>query len=95
MVVSPFFAPPESLGLNPVQNCDSSIQFASCFCASSIGSQLQQCMDCIVSNAPSVQSEAQAELDSWNQECSGKLSVSSHACVLHIVQVVDGFPLCH
>ena len=52
-------------------------------------------MNCLVSNVPSVQSEAQSALDSWNQECGGKLSVSSPACVLHIVQVIDGFPLCH
>ena len=54
-------------------------------------------MNCFVSNLPSVQSEAQSVLDSWNQDCGGELSVSSHACasVLHIFQVIDGFPLCH
>ena len=52
-------------------------------------------MNCFVSNVPSVQIEAQNVLDDWNQECGGELFVSSHACVLHIVQVIDGFPLRH
>ena len=52
-------------------------------------------MNCFVGNLPSVQSDAQSVLNGWNQDCGGELSVSSHACVLHIVQVTDGFPLCH
>ncbi|KAN0078068.1 hypothetical protein V8E55_010125 [Tylopilus felleus] len=62
--------------INTMENCDSSTQALSCICASSIGSQLQQCMNCLVSNVPSVQSEAQSALDSWNQECGGKLSLT-------------------
>ncbi|KAN0078062.1 hypothetical protein V8E55_010119 [Tylopilus felleus] len=64
--------------VNTMGNCDEN---TTCICASSLGSQLQQCMNCFVSNLPSVQSEAQSVLDSWNQDCGGELSVRSHACL--------------
>jgi hypothetical protein len=63
------------LRLSP-QNCESSADSLTCMCASSIGSQLQSCMICVTKAEPSVQSEAQSSLDSWNEACSGNLSVS-------------------
>ncbi|KAF9221192.1 hypothetical protein BS17DRAFT_284180 [Gyrodon lividus] len=58
--------------INTMTNCGSSI---SCLCASSVGSELQQCMSCLVSSEPTVQSDAQSAIDSWNQACGGSLTV--------------------
>ncbi|KAN0078065.1 hypothetical protein V8E55_010122 [Tylopilus felleus] len=60
--------------VNTLDNCNES---TTCICASSLGSQLQQCMNCFVSNVPSVQIEAQNVLDDWNQECGGELFLTS------------------
>ncbi|KAN0078066.1 hypothetical protein V8E55_010123 [Tylopilus felleus] len=62
--------------LDTIDKCPQN-QFASCYCASSIGSQLQQCMNCFVGNLPSVQSDAQSVLNGWNQDCGGELSLTS------------------
>ncbi|OAX38227.1 hypothetical protein K503DRAFT_866294 [Rhizopogon vinicolor AM-OR11-026] len=59
--------------VNTMTNCDSSL---SCICTSSIGSQLQSCMSCLTETEPSVQSDAQSSLDSWNEACGGTLSLS-------------------
>ncbi|KIJ19612.1 hypothetical protein PAXINDRAFT_96892 [Paxillus involutus ATCC 200175] len=59
--------------INTMTNCGSSI---SCICATTVGSELQQCMSCLVSADPSVQSSALSALDSWNQACGGTLSLT-------------------
>lgn len=68
-----FSFPYDSQRIIPLfQNCGSDL---SCLCANSIGSQLQQCMDCTVSASPSVEGEAQSAISGWNQACNGNLSV--------------------
>ena len=57
----------------PPQDCSSSL---TCICTSTIGSELQSCMSCLTEADPSVETDAQSSLDSWNQACGGSLSVS-------------------
>ena len=63
-----------------LQNCAS----LSCTCETGNGSELQQCMTCLVDAEPTVQSTAQSALDSWNEACNGDLTVS-RAFSLYIV----------
>lgn len=65
-----------------LQNCETSTDSLSCMCTGTIGSELQQCMSCIVSADSAVQSEAQSSIDSWNEACNGNLSVSSRSLFL-------------
>ncbi|KAH7915763.1 hypothetical protein BJ138DRAFT_1176223 [Hygrophoropsis aurantiaca] len=60
--------------INTMQSCSSSL---SCLCASSIGTNLAACMNCMAAATLSVASQAQSALDSWNEACSGSLSVSA------------------
>ncbi|KAF9244481.1 hypothetical protein BU15DRAFT_71466 [Melanogaster broomeanus] len=59
--------------INTMTDCGSS---TSCICASTVGSELQQCMSCLVSADPDVQSSAQGAIDSWNELCGGSLTIS-------------------
>ncbi|KAJ8594200.1 hypothetical protein M405DRAFT_858323 [Rhizopogon salebrosus TDB-379] len=59
--------------INTMTNCGSSL---SCICATSIGSQLQSCMSCLTEAEPSVQSDAQSSISSWNEACNGDLTLS-------------------
>lgn len=55
-------------------SCDTSL---SCLCASSISSELQTCMSCLVEAEPTVESSAQSALSSYNDACGTSLSLSS------------------
>ncbi|EGN97562.1 hypothetical protein SERLA73DRAFT_184315 [Serpula lacrymans var. lacrymans S7.3] len=48
-----------------------------CLCTTSVGSNLESCMDCLVSSVPSVQPDAQSALDSFNEACAGTTGFSS------------------
>lgn len=72
-----------------LQNCGASL---SCMCTNTIGSQLEQCMNCLVSAEPTVESEAEAAISGWNEACNGNLSVSSHRFSFPIVRGAYGSP---
>ncbi|KAG1824811.1 uncharacterized protein BJ212DRAFT_1322545 [Suillus subaureus] len=55
-------------------NCGTSL---SCICASSIGTELQSCMNCIVAAEPSDSTEANSAIESWNEACGGSLTLTS------------------
>ncbi|KAI6039409.1 hypothetical protein EDC04DRAFT_2685925 [Pisolithus marmoratus] len=55
-------------------SCDTSL---TCLCASSIASELQTCMTCLVEAEPTVESSAQSALSSYNQACGTSLSLST------------------
>ncbi|KAF9221200.1 hypothetical protein BS17DRAFT_285250 [Gyrodon lividus] len=57
---------------NTIYDCDLDLF---CICGYSVGSELQQCMRCLVSADPTVQGAAQTDLDEWNEACGGSLSV--------------------
>jgi len=56
------------LVINTMTNCATSL---SCLCTSTIGNNLQTCMDCLVTVVPSVQVDAQSALDAFNEGCAG------------------------
>ncbi|KAG1796450.1 uncharacterized protein HD556DRAFT_1441749 [Suillus plorans] len=56
------------------QDCDNSL---SCICVSTIGTQLQTCMDCLVTAEPSASTDADSAIDSWNEACGGSLTLPS------------------
>ncbi|KAG9312446.1 hypothetical protein JVU11DRAFT_6830 [Chiua virens] len=58
--------------INTLSNCATT----SCKCTTSIGSQFQDCANCLVSSTPSVESSAQSAIDNWNQACNGNLKLS-------------------
>ncbi|KAG2346230.1 hypothetical protein BDR05DRAFT_71032 [Suillus weaverae] len=60
--------------VNTMTNCGTSL---SCICVSSLGTQLQTCMDCLVAAEPSVSTSANSAIDSWNQACGGSLTLTS------------------
>ncbi|KAG0694621.1 hypothetical protein DFH29DRAFT_959312 [Suillus ampliporus] len=59
--------------VNTITNCGTSV---SCVCASSVGPDLQSCMNCLVAADPAVQTDAQSVIDSWNEGCGGSLSLN-------------------
>ncbi|KAG2355824.1 hypothetical protein BDR07DRAFT_1492698 [Suillus spraguei] len=50
--------------INTMNDCGTSL---SCICVSSIGTQLQSCLDCIVAAEPSSLSDADTAINSWNK----------------------------
>ncbi|KAG1880895.1 hypothetical protein F4604DRAFT_1748643 [Suillus subluteus] len=60
--------------INTMTNCGSSL---SCICASSLGTQLQTCMDCVVAAEPSASTDADSAIESWNEACGGSLTLTS------------------
>ncbi|KAG2131143.1 hypothetical protein BD769DRAFT_1386829 [Suillus cothurnatus] len=56
------------------KNCSSDL---SCICGSSIGTQLETCLNCVVLAEPDANSEAQSVIESWNEACNGTLTLSS------------------
>ncbi|KAG2144424.1 uncharacterized protein EDB93DRAFT_1153461 [Suillus bovinus] len=58
--------------INTISDCANSL---SCICVSSIGTQLQSCMDCLVVAEPSASIDANSAIDSWNEACGGSLTV--------------------
>jgi hypothetical protein len=54
------------------KNCNSDL---SCICGSSIGTQLETCLNCVVLAEPDANSEAQSVIESWNEACNGTLTV--------------------
>ncbi|KAG1758216.1 hypothetical protein EDD22DRAFT_214551 [Suillus occidentalis] len=58
--------------VNTISDCGSSL---SCICASTIGTQLQSCMSCLVSAEPSASTDANSAISSWNEACGGSLTV--------------------
>ncbi|KIL00170.1 hypothetical protein PAXRUDRAFT_821964 [Paxillus rubicundulus Ve08.2h10] len=59
--------------INTITNCGDNI---SCICTSSVGSELQQCLNCLVAADPSVDGQAQAVINTWNEACGGSLTLS-------------------
>ncbi|KAH7921309.1 hypothetical protein BV22DRAFT_1132365 [Leucogyrophana mollusca] len=57
-----------------MQNCDGDL---SCLCTSSMGSQLNSCLNCFSSADPSVKDTAQSILEDYQDECSSGSSGSS------------------
>ncbi|KIK32080.1 hypothetical protein CY34DRAFT_19311 [Suillus luteus UH-Slu-Lm8-n1] len=60
--------------VNTITNCGSSL---SCVCASTIGTQLQSCMSCLVSAEPSASTDANSAMNSWDEACGGSLTLTS------------------
>ncbi|KAG1897849.1 uncharacterized protein F5891DRAFT_1046419 [Suillus fuscotomentosus] len=60
--------------INTISDCDNSL---SCICGSSIGTQLQTCMDCLVTAEPSASTDADSAIDGWNEACGGSLTLAS------------------
>lgn len=60
--------------VNTINNCNSDL---SCICGSSIGTQLETCLNCVVLAEPDANSEAQSVIESWNEACNGTLTLSS------------------
>ncbi|KAG2037089.1 hypothetical protein BDR03DRAFT_1011010 [Suillus americanus] len=56
------------------QNCGTSL---SCICVSSLGTQLQTCMDCVVAAEPDTSTDANSAIESWNEACGGSLTLTS------------------
>lgn len=59
--------------VNTISDCGTSL---SCICASSIGTQLQSCMSCLVAAEPSASTDANSAIDSWNEACGGSLTLT-------------------
>ncbi|KAG2119299.1 hypothetical protein DEU56DRAFT_918662 [Suillus clintonianus] len=60
--------------INTISDCGSTL---SCICVSSIGTQLQTCMNCLVAADPTVSIDANSAIESWNEACGGSLSLTS------------------
>ncbi|KAG1869293.1 hypothetical protein C8R48DRAFT_771444 [Suillus tomentosus] len=60
--------------INTISDCDNSL---SCICVSSIGTQLQTCMDCLVTAEPSASTDAESAIEGWNEACGGSLTLAS------------------
>lgn len=59
--------------VNTISDCGSSL---SCVCASTIGTELQSCMSCLVSVEPSASTDANSAISSWNEACGGSLTLT-------------------
>ncbi|KAG2071195.1 hypothetical protein BDR04DRAFT_515686 [Suillus decipiens] len=59
--------------INTMTDCGTSL---SCICVSSIGTQLQSCLDCLVAAEPSALSDADTAINNWDQACGGDFTVT-------------------
>ncbi|KAG0694623.1 hypothetical protein DFH29DRAFT_959327 [Suillus ampliporus] len=59
--------------INTITDCGSTL---SCICVSSVGTDLQSCMNCLVAAEPSVETDAQSAIDNWNVACGGSLTLT-------------------
>ncbi|KAG1743866.1 hypothetical protein EDB19DRAFT_1697536 [Suillus lakei] len=60
--------------MNTITNCGSSL---SCICVSSLGTQLQTCMNCLIAAEPSVSTDANSAMDAWDEACGASLTLNS------------------